>query len=110
MLRTWIRDYDTINASAKGCRKSRLKVSAKEPQIEQELHKLFLQKRSIGRKIGARWFDRNACLIYSQIYLQQVVRVEGKQTSYTGFGFSHGWFEGFLKRKGISLQVSLFSI
>jgi hypothetical protein len=41
MLRTWIWDYDTINASAKGCWKSRLKVSAKKPQIEQELHELF---------------------------------------------------------------------
>jgi len=73
MLRTWIRDYDIINASAKGCRKSRLKVSAKEPQMEQELHELFLQKQLIRRKIGARWFGRNACLIYGQIYPQQVV-------------------------------------
>jgi len=64
MLRTWIWDYDIINASAKGCQKSRLKVSAKEPQIEQELHELFLQKRLIRRKIRACWFDRNACLIY----------------------------------------------
>jgi len=69
MLRTWIWDYNTINASAKGCRKSRLNVSAKELQMEQELYELFLQKRLIGRKIGAFWFDRNACLIYSQIYL-----------------------------------------
>jgi hypothetical protein len=110
MLRTWIRDYDIINASAKGCQKSRLKVSAKEPQIEQELHKLFLQKRLIRHKIRARWFDQNARLIYGQIYPQRVVRVKGKQTSYTGFSFSRGWFEGFLKRKGISLRVSLFSI
>jgi hypothetical protein len=53
MLQGWIRDYDTIDTSAKGCQKSRLKASAKEPQIEQELYKLFLQKRAIGRKIGA---------------------------------------------------------
>jgi transposase-like protein len=110
MLRDWIRDYDTINASAKGCQKSRLKASAKEPQMEQELHELFLQKRAIRRKIGARWFFRNAQLIYGQIYPQRVVRAEGKHTTYTGFGFSRGWFEGFIKRKNISLRVSLFSI
>jgi transposase-like protein len=107
MLRDWIRDYDTINASAKGCRKSRPKVSAKEPQMEQELHELFLQKRAIGRKIGSRWFFQNAQLIYGRIYPQ---RAEGKHTTYTGFGFSRGWFEGFLKRRSISLRVSLFSI
>jgi len=65
MLWDWIWDYDTINASAKGCWKSRLKASAKELQMEQELHDLFLQKRAIGRKIGSCWFFRNAQLIYS---------------------------------------------
>jgi hypothetical protein len=55
MLRTWIQAYDEINASTKGCRKARLNVKAKEPQIEQELHDLFLQKRAISRKINSRW-------------------------------------------------------
>jgi len=54
MLCTWIRDYDNINASAKGCQKSGLHVNAKEPQIEQELHKLFLEKQAIRRIIRAR--------------------------------------------------------
>ena len=54
MLCTWIRDYDEINASAKGCRKSRLKVSAKELQMKEELYKLFLEKRLIKRKISFR--------------------------------------------------------
>jgi hypothetical protein len=53
MLRTWIRTYDEINASSKGSWKNRRNTTVKELEMEQELHELFLQKRSIGRKIDA---------------------------------------------------------
>jgi len=51
ILHAWIWDCDTIDARANGCRKSRLKVSAKVPRMEQELHKLFLQKRQLDTKL-----------------------------------------------------------
>ena len=108
MLRTWIETYDEINASPKGSQKNRRETAAKEPEMEQQLHKLFVQKRSIGRKISSKWFQRNARIIYSNIYPHRVVRTEGKQTSYTGFAFSRGWFTGFLRRNGISLRVCIF--
>jgi hypothetical protein len=59
----------------------------KRPRTEEELHKLFLEKRSIGRKIDSRWLYRNARIIYGRIYPQGIVQIEGKQTSYTGFAF-----------------------
>jgi len=60
MLQTWIQTYDKINASVKGCRKARLNVKAKEPQMEQELHNLFLQKRAISCKINSKWLHWQA--------------------------------------------------
>jgi transposase-like protein len=54
MLRTWIQTYNEINASTRGCQKARLNVKAKELQMEQELHNLFLQKRAISCKINLR--------------------------------------------------------
>jgi len=90
MLHTWIRTYDEINASPKGSWKNRHNTTPKEPEIEQELHKLFLQKQSIRRKINAKWIQRNARIIYGNKYPHQVVQVKGKQTLYTGFAFSHG--------------------
>ena len=47
MLRTWIQMYDEINASPKGSRKNRQRTTPKEPEMEEELHKLFVQKRAI---------------------------------------------------------------
>jgi hypothetical protein len=32
--------------------------------MEEELHKLFVEKRVIGRKISAKWIHRNAQVIY----------------------------------------------
>jgi hypothetical protein len=78
--------------------------------MEQRLHKSFLQKRLIRRKIGQKWIERNARMIYTDIYLDQVVREEGKLTEYIGFCFSHRWFNGFLKRKHISLHVSIINL
>ena len=49
MLRTWIWTYNEINASPKGSWKNRRNTTPKEPEMEQELHELFVQKRSIGR-------------------------------------------------------------
>jgi len=73
MLRTWIRTYDKINASSKGSRKNRQNTTPKEPEMEQELHGLFIQKQSIRRKINAKWFQRNARIIYSNRYPHRVV-------------------------------------
>jgi hypothetical protein len=78
--------------------------------MEQQLHKSFLQKQSIERKIGQKWIERNARMIYADIYLDQVVREEGKLTEYKGFRFSREWFNGFLKRKHISLRVSIINL
>jgi hypothetical protein len=80
MLCTWIRSYDEINASPKGSRKNRRNTTPKEPELEEELHKLFVEKRAIGRKINAKWIYRNAQIIYGNRYPHRVVRVEGKQT------------------------------
>jgi hypothetical protein len=105
MLRGWIKDRDAIYASSKGTKKRRIDVPTKELEMEQRLHELFLAKRKIGRKIGAKWIERNAQLIYANIYPNRIVREEGKLVVYKEFHFSYGWFTAFLKRKGISLQV-----
>ena len=60
MLHTWIWTYNEINASSKGSQKNRQNTIPKEPEMEQELHDLFIQKRLIRRKINAKWFQRNA--------------------------------------------------
>jgi hypothetical protein len=60
MLRTWIWTYDEINASLEGSWKNKRNTTPKEPKIKQELHKFFLQKRSIRCKINAKWIQRNA--------------------------------------------------
>jgi hypothetical protein len=73
MLQTWIRLYDEINASSKGTRKDRRGTTAKQPQIEQKLYELFLQKRLIGRKVRSRWLYRQARIIYGNIYPNRVV-------------------------------------
>jgi hypothetical protein len=103
MLRDWTRAYDDINASTKGCQKNRQLASAKEPKMEEELHTLFLQKQSIRRKIRSQWFYRNACLIYGNIYPERVIKEEGKQNTFKGFGFSQSWLASFVQRKGIFL-------
>jgi hypothetical protein len=51
MIRGWIRDCDTIDTSAKGCQKSRLKASTKEPEMEQELYELFYKNRQLDVKL-----------------------------------------------------------
>jgi hypothetical protein len=107
MLRTWIKDQDAIYASPVGTRKHRVDVLLREPEMEQQLHELFLQKQEIGRKIGSMWIHHNARLIYATIHPDRVVRIEGKPVQYREFAFSRGWFTAFLKRKSISLRVSL---
>jgi pantothenate kinase type III len=102
MLRNWIRAYDEINASTKDSWETRHKTTAKEPEIEQQLHKLFAQNRSIGQKVNFKWFQSNTCIIYSNLYPHRVVRIEGKQISYTRFAISCSWFIGFLQRKRIT--------
>jgi transposase-like protein len=110
MLREWIKDFNNIYASPKYTRKRRVETRPQEPEMEQQLHKSFLQKQSIGRKIGQKWIERNARMIYADIYPDRVAREEGKLTEYNGFRFSRGWFNGFLKRKHISLHVSIINL
>jgi hypothetical protein len=107
MLREWIKDQDAIYASPVGTRKRRVEVLPKEPEMEQRLHKLFLQKREIERRIGSMWIHCNARRIYADIHPDRVVWTEGKPVQYKEFAFSRGWFAAFLKRKNISLRVSL---
>ena len=77
--------------------------------MERQLHKQFLQKRSISRSIRRKWLDRHAKIIYAQLYPNRVLKVPSQLTQYKGFCFSNGWFCSFVKRKEISLQVSYYN-
>ena len=75
--------------------------------MELQLYNLFTEKRSIGRRVGRRWLERHAKIIYGNIYPNQVVQKEGEPTAYKGFRFSNRWFRGFKERYDIALQVSI---
>jgi len=106
MLRDWFKDYDKIKASSKGSRRTDCTQPAQEPEMESQLYDLFMEKRSIGRRVGRRWLERHAKIIYGNLYPHRAIRVEGELTTYEGFRFSDGWFHGFKKRFNIALRVS----
>jgi hypothetical protein len=45
MLHAWIWTYNEINAGPKGSWKNRQRTTPKEPEMEEELHKLFVTVR-----------------------------------------------------------------
>jgi hypothetical protein len=73
--------------------------------MELQLHNLFMEKRSISCRVGRRWLERHVKIIYGNIYPDQAIRVEGEHTTYEGFRFSDGWFNGFKMRFNIALRV-----
>jgi hypothetical protein len=88
MLRNWIKDYDKIKASSKGSRKANCTQPAKEPQIEAQLYDLIIEKCAIGRRVGRRWLEQHAKVIYSNLYPNRVMRIKGECVIYKGFQFS----------------------
>ena len=65
------------------------------PAMEEELFALFLAERQKGRLIRRGWFRTQAKVLFVKHY----------SLSANMFVFSTGWFNGFLKRWGISCRA-----
>jgi hypothetical protein len=77
--------------------------------MEEELHRLFVEKRAIGRKINAKWIHRNAQIIYGNRYPHRVVRVEGSRHHTLDLPFPMVGLQASYSEKGY-LFVSVFSL
>lgn len=53
--------------------------------MELQLYDLFIEKHSIGRRVGRRWLERHAKIIYGNLYPDRVIQKEGQPTVYKGF-------------------------
>jgi transposase-like protein len=104
-LRKWIKDIDKIRSLHKGSRKGKLSQPAQFPEMEDRLYALILQKRQIGRKVSEKWIRRHARLEFESLWPEKVTIVRRRKV-FAGMAFSAGWFNGFLKRKHLSLRVS----
>jgi hypothetical protein len=96
---------DKIHSLTKGSRRGTLTHIAHFPVLEDRLHALILEKRRLGRNVGEKWIRRHARLEYESLWPERVTIVE-KRKVFAGMAFSAGWFNGFLKRKHLSLRAS----
>jgi transposase-like protein len=104
-LRRWKKDVDKIRSLHKGSRKGKLSHPAQYPVLEDRLHALILEKRQIGRNVSEKWIRRHARLEFESLWPEKVTIVE-KRKVFAGMTFSSGWFNGFLRRKHLSLRAS----
>jgi hypothetical protein len=104
-LRKWQKDVDKIRSLHKGSRKGKLSHPAQYPVLEDRLHALILEKRQIGRNVSEKWIRRHARLEFESLWPEKVTIVERRKV-FAGMAFSTGWFNGFLKRKHLSLRAS----
>jgi hypothetical protein len=106
MLRSWVCNKEKILAQPKGTFRSRRQYALpKEAQLEDELDAEFDTARKKGRKVSKKWILRHARAIYARLYPHRVVTPENTHKKvFLGFKFSTGWYNGFRKRKNISLR------
>ena len=106
MLKTWCRNKAKILGQTKGSRRARHAATstAREPILEEHLHREYRAARDVGRSIGARWFLRRAKFIYAELYPHRILRDSDGRRTYLGFKFSNGWFQLFKRRYNISLR------
>jgi hypothetical protein len=96
-------------AQPKGTFRSRRQyIPPREPALKDELDIEFNKARKKGRKVSKKWIIRHARAIYARLYPHRVVALEGapNKKAYLGFRFSIGWYNGFKRRKNISLRCS----
>ena len=79
MMCRWINARDAIADTKKGTGKHVPQRTPQEPALELQLTALFKAKRESGRQINARWFFRDARIIYGAIYPNEsrYCRLEG---------------------------------
>lgn len=108
MLREWTKNKAAIENSAKKTRKKRFhNVVCQEPELKAQLKTLFVETRSVGRKITNRWFARHARYIYEQLYFFEIIQHFERFAEYFNFKFFNGWFREFKRRQGISMRMSI---
>jgi len=90
----WLNDSKStkIMAAKRRTRKNRTFWSPWYPQLEEKLVEAFREYRLTKKLVRRRWFRKNAIKLFQELY------------STGNFEFSNGWFEGFLKRAGITLR------
>jgi hypothetical protein len=80
-------------------------LQGREPEMEFELHKEFVQARAEGMIISGRWFLVYACAIYRCLYPYRISQdKETGRFEYNLFSFSGTWFLGFKTRYRIVLR------
>lgn len=104
MLRDWMKAQTTIEATRWETRKNWAATTCQEPVLEERLVELFTEAGKAGRKITHRWFVCQGQQIYGHLYPGRVIKNVGKKTEYSGFRFSHGWFQRFRQRNRISVR------
>jgi hypothetical protein len=90
----WLNDSNSarIMVAKTNTRKQRFFWSPWYPLLEEKLVEAFREYRQNRKLVRRRWFRKNAIKLFQELY--------GTKT----FVFSNGWFEGFLKRAGITLR------
>ena len=99
MMCKWIKARDAIADTKKGTRKHVPQRTSQEPALELQLTALFKAKRESGRQVNARWFFRDARIIYGAIYPERVTVLPSGRKLYNAFKFSYGWFTGYKRRQ-----------
>ena len=92
-IRNWVQDEEKIQKLKHRGKANRYR-RAKFPLMENELFTLFTDMRKEGRRIKRWWFNAKAKELTRQMYPDEV----------DSFKLSHRWFEGFCRRKNISLR------
>lgn len=104
-LREWKRDKQRILRMKKGAMRYRGQSYGREPEMEFELHKEFVQARAEGMIISGKWFLVHARAIYRRLYPHRISQDEETgRFEYNLFSFSGTWFQGFKTRYRIVLR------
>ncbi|KAF7918689.1 hypothetical protein BELL_0436g00060 [Botrytis elliptica] len=90
----WIHKRDTILGSKRDARGVQRHYKPHWPDLEDQLHKSFLEARALGKPIRQEWFEHHSRRLWK----------EANPECESLFTFSEGWFKGFCKRKEISLR------
>lgn len=110
LVARWIAEEEKITRQLKDTRRATSRPvgegsKAQEPELESQLYEQFLNRRAKRIRINQRWFMRTAKQIYQEQYPHRViVNPDTGRRIFNGFTISTGWFEGFKRRKRISIR------
>lgn len=104
MLQDWIAKEETIVGMHTKQKWATTGRAAQHPDIEDYLHTKFLNIRETGAKVTRTWFIAEAKQWFETQFSDKVFTNGLGVKTFAEFQFSCAWFQGFKKRKGISLR------